>query len=82
MSEVVAGFTHDVHAVRVVFAVDAHRTSLLPELERLGARAALVLASASQKAVASALTAAAPGGRAQLLQFSGPTGGGADLPGV
>jgi len=70
MSEVVAGFTHDVHSVRVVFAVDAHRTSLLPELDRLGARAALFLASASQKAVASALTAAMPGGRAQPLAFT------------
>ncbi|MEU2425484.1 iron-containing alcohol dehydrogenase [Streptomyces sp. NPDC007851] len=70
MSEVVAGFTHDVHAVRVVFAVDAHRTSLLPELERLGAKSVLVLASASQKAVAGALTAAMPGGRAQPLAFT------------
>jgi maleylacetate reductase len=69
-SEVVAGFTHDVHAVRVVFAVDAHRTSLMPELERLGAKVVLVLASASQKAVASGLPAAVPGGRAQLLPFS------------
>ncbi|AKJ08519.1 hypothetical protein ABB07_00145 [Streptomyces incarnatus] len=69
MSEVVGGFTHDVHAVRVVFAVDAHRTSLLPELERLGAKAVLVLASASQKAVAGALTAAMPDGRAQPLAF-------------
>ncbi|MFF7655634.1 iron-containing alcohol dehydrogenase [Streptomyces sp. NPDC007983] len=70
MSEVVAGFTHDVHAVRVVFAVDAHRTTLQPELDRLGAKAVLVLASASQRAVASALTAAMPGGRAQPLAFS------------
>ncbi len=70
MSEVVAGFTHDVHAVRVVFAVDAHRTSLQPELERLGAKAVLVLASASQKAVAGALTAAMPGGPAKPLAFT------------
>ncbi|MFH9008188.1 iron-containing alcohol dehydrogenase [Streptomyces afghaniensis] len=70
MSEVVAGFTHDVHAVRVVFAVDAHRTSVQPELDRLGAKAVLVMASASQKAVAGALTAAMPGGRAQPLAFS------------
>lgn len=70
MSEVVAGFTHDVHAVRVVFAVDAHRMSLQPELERLGAKAALVLASSSQKAVAGALTAAMPGDRAQPLAFT------------
>ncbi|GHE56058.1 maleylacetate reductase [Streptomyces capitiformicae] len=70
MSEVVAGFTHDVYAVRVVFAVDAHRTSLQPEIERLGAKAVLVLASASQKAVAGALTAAMPGDRVQPLAFT------------
>ncbi|WP_069870843.1 iron-containing alcohol dehydrogenase [Streptomyces malaysiensis] len=69
-SQVVAGFTHDVHAVRVVFGLDAHRTSLLPELEALGAKTILVLASASQKAVAGELTASVPGGRAQSWEFT------------
>lgn len=74
-SEVVADFTHDAHTARVVFGVDARRTSLLPELERLGARTLLVLASESQRKVADELAAAMSRFRPRLLGFT--RGGGA-----
>lgn len=66
----VAGFTHDAHPARVVFGVDAHRTELLPELERLRARAILILASESQSEVAEELTLAMPGFRPRSLGFT------------
>ena len=41
----VPGFTYDQLPQRVVFGVDAARTAIAPEIERLGARRVLAIAS-------------------------------------